>query len=192
MFHITLRSLIANAYDARYEYILGPDWINSQHYDLSAKVEGDARLARAEMRPMLQNLLKDRVHLAAHSERRIVPGYALVIGKGGSRFKANTGAPFLGIDSGFEFKFQNASLDVIANSVAHAVKQPVIDKTGLQGKYDFDLIFTRDDSPNNVPHPDYGAIFTAIEKQLGLRLVAEKVPVDYLIIDHVERVPTEN
>ena len=59
MFHTSLESLIANAYGIRsFQYILGgPDWHNSQHYDLSAKVEGDARLTREEMRPMLQTLL---------------------------------------------------------------------------------------------------------------------------------------
>ncbi len=176
-----------------FQYILGgPDWLNSQHYDLSAKVDGDARLTKIQMRPMLQNLLKERVHLAVHTERRIVPGYALVIAKGGSKLKANTGAPFLGINMGFEFKFQNAPVDQIAMAAEHELKQPVVDKTGLAGKYDFDLIFTREDSPTDTPHPDYGSIFAAIEKQLGLKLIPEKIPMDYLVIDHVERVPTEN
>jgi len=75
MFHIMLKSLISEAWEVRYQYILGgPDWLNSQHYDLSAKLEGDARLTKEEMRPMLRNLLKERLHLAVHNERRIVPG----------------------------------------------------------------------------------------------------------------------
>jgi len=193
MFHTMLKSLIAQAWGVRYQYILGgPDWLNSRHYDLSAKIGGDARLTKEEMRPMLRNLLKERVHLAVHNERRIVPGYALVIAKGGSKLKANTGAPFSGMSVGFEFKFQNAPAEQIAIMVEGSLKQPVVDKTGLTGKYDFDLIFTRDDHPADAPHPDYGSIFTAIEKQLGLKLVPEKIPVDYLIIDHVERVPVEN
>src|SRR5665213_3141902 len=78
MFHTMLKSLIADAYGVPYQYIPGgPDWLNSQHYDLSAKVDGDARLTKVEMRPMLRNLLEERIHLAVHSERRIVPGYAL-------------------------------------------------------------------------------------------------------------------
>jgi uncharacterized protein (TIGR03435 family) len=194
MHHVLLKSLIANAWGVRsFQYILGgPDWLNSQHYDLSAKVEGNARLTKEEMRPMLKNLLKEHVHLAVHSERRIVPGYALVIAKGGSRLKPNTGAPFFGMFGGFEIKYQNASVEAIINAIESSLKQPVIDKTGMSGTYDFDLIFTRDDSPTDTPHPDYGSIFTAIEKQLGLKLIPEKIPVDYLIIDQVERVPTEN
>ena len=189
-----LKSLIANAYGVRsFEYILGgPDWLNSQHYDISAKVEGNTRVTWEQMRPMLRNLLKDRFHLMVHTERRMVPGYSMVIAKGGSKLKPNKGAPFLGADSGFEFKFQNASTERIAQQMESAVKQPVIDKTGLAGTYDFDLMFTREDHPNDVPHPDHGSIFTAIQEQLGLKLVSEKVPVDYLVIDHVDRVPTPN
>jgi uncharacterized protein (TIGR03435 family) len=193
MFHTMLKSLIADAWGVPYRNILGgPDWLNSQHYDLSAKVEGDARLTKEEMRPMLRNLLEERVHLAVHNERRIVAGYALVVANGGSRLKANAGAPYGGMSIGFEYRFQNAAVEQIANAAENTLKQPVVDRTGLTGKYDFDLIFTRDDSPNDAPHPDYGSIFVAIEKQLGLRLVPEKVPVDYLIIDHVERVPAAN
>ncbi len=193
MYHTMLKSLISDAYGVPYQNILGgPDWLGTQHYDVSAKVEGDARLTKAEMRPMLQNLLKERVHLETHNERRIVPGYALTLAKGGSRLKPNTGAPFSGMSMGFEFKFQNAPMEQIAILVGSELKQPAVDKTGLTGKYDFDLIFTRDDHPTDVPHPDYGSIFVAIEKQLGLKLVPEKIPVDYLIVDHVERIPTEN
>lgn len=191
--HTGLKSLICESFGIKCSNILeAPEWLDRQHYDLDAKVEGDARLTQEQMRPLLRNLLAERFHLETHKEQRIVPGYALVVAKGGSKLKANTGAPSSGMNSGFELKFQNASVDVIANSVGYELRQPVVDKTGLTGKYDFDLIFTRDDHPNDFPHPDYGSIFTAIENQLGLRLAPEKIPVDYLVIDHVERVPTEN
>ncbi len=193
MYFTLLKSLIANAYGVRFQYILGgPEWLNTQHYDLSAKVEGNTRVTWEQMRPMLRNLLKDRVHLMVHTERRVVPGYSMVVAKNGSKLKPNKGAPFWGMDSGFEFKFQNAPTEQIAMMVESAVKQPVVDKTGLAGTYDFDLMFTRDDHPDDVPHPDHGSIFTALQEQLGLKLVSEKVPVDYLVIDHVDRLPTPN
>jgi bla regulator protein BlaR1 len=193
MFHTGLKSLIAAAYGVPYNTILGgPAWLDSQHYDISAKVDGDTRVTKKQMQPMLQNLLKERLHLAVHSEHRIVPGYAMVIAKGGSKLKPNTGAPFAGMDAGFELKFQNASPDLIAQLVEGTVKQPVVDKTGLGGTYDFHLMFTREDHLSDVPHPDYGSIFSAIEEQLGLKLVAQRIPVDYLVIDHLEKVPTEN
>lgn len=192
-FHIMLKSLISDAWAVPYQNILnGPSWIDSQHYYLSAKVEGDARLTKVQMRPMLRNLLTQRLHLAVHSEHRIVPGYALVVAKGGSKMKPNSGAPFLGMDAGFELRFQNTAVATLTGAIEHQLKQPVVDKTGLGGTYDFHLIFTRPDVPTDVPHPDYGLIFTALQDQLGLRLTPQKVPVDYLIIDHVDRVPSEN
>jgi uncharacterized protein (TIGR03435 family) len=193
MFHTNLQSLIARAYGVPYGKIRGgPVWLSSQHYDLAAKVEGNARLTKKQMQLLLQNLLKERVHLAVHSERRVVPGYAMPIAKGGSKLKPNTGAPFAGTDAGFDLKFQDASPELIAGIIEHAVRQPVVDKTGLAGTYDFHLIFTRDDHPSDAPHQDFGDIFTAIQEQLGLKLVRQQVPVDYLVIDHVEKVPTEN
>jgi uncharacterized protein (TIGR03435 family) len=192
-FHIMLKSLISQAWAVPYQNILeGPSWIDSQHYDLSAKVEGDARLTKEQMRPMLRNLLKQRLHLAIHSEHRIVAGYALVVAKGGSKMKANSGAPFLGMSSGFEFRFQNVPVTMLTGAIEHELKKPVVDKTGLAGAYDFHLIFTRPDIPTDSPHPDYGSIFTALQDQLGLRLTPQKLPMDYLIINRVERAPDEN
>jgi len=193
MYHTLLKSVIVTACGVPYNKILGgPDWMDSQHYDLNAKVEGDARVTRQQLQPMLQTLLKERIHLAVHSERRTVSGYALVIAKGGSKLKANTGAPFGGMSLGFEFKFQNAPAAQLATLVESAVQQPVVDKTGLTGNYDFDLMFTRDDHPDDMPHPDRGSIFVALQEQLGLKLEPEKVPVDYLVIDHVDKTPVEN
>jgi uncharacterized protein (TIGR03435 family) len=76
--------------------------------------------------------------------------------------------------------------------IESAVKHPVVDKTRLGGTYDFHLMFTREDHPNDVPHRDYGSIFDAIQEQLGLKLVKQQVPVDYLVIDHVDLKPVEN
>jgi uncharacterized protein (TIGR03435 family) len=193
MYHTYLKSLIVDAYGVKYQNILGgPAWLDSQHYDLSAKVSGNTLLTKKQMSPMLRHLLEERLHLVVHTERRIVSGYALVIAKGGSKLKPTAGAPYGGGSSGFEYKFQNAPVGQIASGVEYELKQPVVDKTGLTGTYDFDLIFTRDDHPTDVPHPDYGNLFTALEKELGLKLQPQKIPVDYLIIDHIEKIPTDN
>jgi len=192
-FHIMLKSLISQAWAIPYQNIVdGPSWIDSQHYDLSAKVEGDARLTQAQMRPMLRNLLQQRLHLAVHIEHRIVPGYALVVAKGGSKLKPNEGAPFAGMSGAFGFKFQNAPVAQLAGSIGHELKKPVVDKTGLTGMYDFELRFSPENVPTDPSHPDYGTMFTALQNQLGLRLISQKLPMDYLIIDHVERTPNEN
>jgi uncharacterized protein (TIGR03435 family) len=193
MYHTYMKSLIADAYGVPYQNILGgPDWLTTQHYDLSAKVEGNVRVTRKQMQPMLQNLLKERVQLAVHKERRIGSGYALVIANGGSKLKANTGAVFGGTDSGFELKFQNSSADFVAQLIESKVKEPVLNKTGLAGTYDFDLKFVPENAPTDSPNSQFGSIFNAVQEQLGLKLVGQKVPVDFLVIDHVEKVPREN
>jgi uncharacterized protein (TIGR03435 family) len=191
-FHIMLKSLIAQAWDIRYQNILnGPAWIDSQHYDLSAKVEGDGLLTKVQMRPMVRSLLEERVHLAVHIENRIVPGYALVLAKGGSKLKPNTGAPFFGMFNNFQLKSQNSPAESIAQSIEFALKQPVVNETGLPGNYDYELKFAPD-TADNPAYSGFPTIFTAVEEQLGLKLEPRKVPRDYLIIDHVDRAPTEN
>jgi uncharacterized protein (TIGR03435 family) len=143
------------------------------------------------MQPMLRNLLGDRLHLAVHIENRIVSGYALVVAKGGSKLKANTGAPYFGMSTNFQFKIQNTSVESIAQAIEWTLKQPVVNETGLQGNYDYELKFAPD-SADNPLYSGFPTIFTAVEEQLGLKLEPRKVPRDYLIIDHVDRVPTEN
>ena len=82
------------------------------------------------------------------------------------------------------------SIDTFAHILASPANKPVVDKTGLTGSYDITLKYAPPNDPNaNSDLPD---IFTAIQEQLGLKLLPAKVPVDYLVIDHVDRTPTEN
>lgn len=99
--HTSLQVLISDAFGVDHKYILGgADWLDRQHYDLNAKVEGTTLLTREQMRPLLQSLLQERFHLQTHRERKIVPGYALVAAKDGPRLQPNQGAPFLGVEGG--------------------------------------------------------------------------------------------
>lgn len=198
MHYVQMISLICDAYseiDCR-NVVGGPPWLrtNEMHYDLSAKVEGNAMLTKEQMKPMLRTLLEERFHLKIHVEQRTVPGYALAIAKGGSKLRPNKGAPFLGIAGGFELKFQNVPAEYVGKWIGDEVKKPVVDKTGLTGMYDFDLKFRPAtgpfvDDPRFANLPD---IFTAVQEQLGLKLVPEKVRGDYLVIEQVDKIPTEN
>ena len=189
MHHANLGFLIRTAYGFDYHRVSGePDWIDSQSYDLNAKVEGDALLTREQMQPLLQNLLQERFHLAVHREQKIVPGYALVIAKGGSKLQPNKGAPFHGMIGSNEIRFWNDSIKSFVDILESPVERPIIDRTGLGGTYDIALKFaTADDPDSNLPD-----IFTAVQEQLGLKLVPQKVPVEILVIDHVDKIPTEN
>lgn len=199
MHYIQMISLLCAAYsEIECGHVVdGPPWLrtNEMHYDLTAKVEGNAMLTKDQMKPMLRTLLEERFHLKVHSEHKIVPGYALVIAKGGPKLTIHTSTlPSAQFFSGFEFKFQNVSAEYVAKLIGWGVKQPVVDKTGLTGMYDVDLKFAPEEGPlkDDPRFANLPSIFTAVQEQLGLKLVREKVPGDYIIIDHVDKIPTEN
>jgi|GEM_PF-1649483 len=194
--HTSLQSMISDAFGVDYRYIAGgPAWLDRRHYDLDAKVEGNGRLTREQMRPLLRSLLEERFHLRTHLERKVVPGYALVVAKGGPRLQPNQSAPFLGIYSGYKMKWQNVSVEYFARALENPVRQPVVDKTGIAGMYDFDLQYGphgragEDPVFANIPERFYANlpdIFTVLEEQLGLKLVPEKVAISALVIDHFD------
>ena len=179
----------------------GPSWFDSQLYDISAKVEGDGGLTREQMQPLLQNLLKDRFHLVAHREQKLVSGYALVVAKGGLKLHPDALQPSKKVDSA-DTKAEQPGGQILQNELrgwkmdfgflASLLEIPagghVIDKTGVSGDYDIKLSYATARFPDaNLPD-----IFTALQEQLGLKLVPQKVPIDILVIDHVDRIPTEN
>jgi uncharacterized protein (TIGR03435 family) len=167
-----------------------PGWMDSQLYDISAKVEGDRQLSLEQMRPLLQQLLAQRFHLAVHRESRLVSGFALVVAKGGPKLqppakpRRKLGAQILpnGLDA------WNMDLAHFVLMLARPAGQPIVDKTGLTGLYDFKLSY----APANDPDSSLPSFFTAVQDQLGLKLEPQKVPVETLVIDHVDRIPTEN
>jgi uncharacterized protein (TIGR03435 family) len=179
----------------------GPSWFDSQLYDISAKVEGDGGLTREQMQPLLQNLLRDRFHLIAHREQKLVPGYALVVAKGGLKLHPDALQQSKKVDSA-DTKAEQPHGQVLPNELrawkmnlaglAFLLEIPagghVIDKTGITGDYDIKLSYATARFPDsNLPD-----LFTALQEQLGLKLVPQKVPVEILVIDHVDRIPTEN
>ena len=190
----SLNTLIIVAYGTN-KISGGPDWVKSQNYSVSAKVGGDALLTQKQMQPLLQNLLEERFHLKVHRVQNIVPGYALVVAKGGPRLQPTKGGPFFGMAPVCELKYQDDSVENFAKAIGHSssLNKPVVDRTGLDGMYDFDLKYVPEDNPNtdNPSCSGLPDIFTAVQRQLGLKLVPQKVPVDSLVIDHVER-PSPN
>jgi len=168
----------------------GPSWLDTQNYFIEAKVDSGQQLTKEQMRPLLQNLLAQRLGLKAHHESRLVAGYEMVVAKGGPRLQPSKSEKNFGSIGPTQISVSAENATAIAQSLSYAIRQPVIDKTGLTGSYDIKLSY----APLNNPSADSTLpdIFTAIQDQLGLKLVPAKVPVDYLIIDHIDRVPTEN
>jgi uncharacterized protein (TIGR03435 family) len=179
-----------------------PDWLNSDRYDIQAKA--DHAYSIDDLHIMFQNLLADRFNLKFHKEIKEGPVYALMVDKSGSKMKVNESAqdykiPLVpGPDNVFiGTRVPMQYLCWFLGQQLTAQGRPVIDKTGLDKSYDFTLSFLPELPPNvskeNLPPNllDRPSLFDALKEQLGLKLQAEKGPVEYYVIDHVEK-PSEN
>jgi uncharacterized protein (TIGR03435 family) len=197
--NVILDALILVAYEVDPRQLSGSALtaFKSGGYDIEAKA--DRAVSRDEMRLMLQALLADRFKLKIRRETKDRPVYALVVAKGGPKFhEGNAGVEGGGRGSNGQYLFRNISMTHFVLGIGKGLDRPIINKTGLQGTYDFELAFT----PEGVgqgdrngrepgPAPDGPSLFTALQEQLGLRLESATAPVDYLIVDHVEE-PSAN
>ena len=192
----TLKNVIAYAYGVR-EFLVsgGPGWVETERFDIEGRVgssPSEADPAKDEQRERIErvrDLLADRFRLVSHRETREQPVYALVTAKGGPKFHESGESNsrirmYRGTISGHA-----AAIGLLALNLSNALERRVIDKTGLSGKYDFELKW----APEAVPPADADppSLFTALSEQLGLRLESQKAPVEVFVIDAVEK-PTEN
>jgi uncharacterized protein (TIGR03435 family) len=202
----TLKLLIAAAYNLNPRAISGgPGWVEADHYDIAALTPGNIRPTHDEQMAMLRNLLANRFKLTFHREPRVFSIYELQVAKGGSKLKASTASPddppqLLSTVSPQRIVLpaRNMTMSNLASLMQRAIlDRPVVDKTGLPGRYDFDLEWAPDETqfggevppaPADAPSPP---LFTAMQQQLGLRLVAARGPIDALVVDRVER-PSAN
>lgn len=191
---VTLNTCIKLAYGVQDSQISGPGLLRSEHYDITAKA--DAPVSHDQMKLMLQTLLGDRFRLSFHRENKELKGFALVVTKGGPKFHEAVGDG--------ETTRQNTATATIAKSItmrefadflSGPVEAPIVDKTGLAGKYDFTLDFTSYLPPLDRPTKmdDFlGVMQAALDGELGLKLEPHrKEVVEVLVIDHVEK-PSEN
>jgi uncharacterized protein (TIGR03435 family) len=188
--NITLSLLVQIAYGTDGKRLFNePNWFDSELYDVSAKAEGDTKLTKEQMQPLLCNLLEQRFHLVTHMQKKEVQGYALVEAKGGAKLKASSGQgqryPQIW---GEGLMAYGSPVATLARLLEGPAGRPIIDKTGIQGTYDFDLRYSSLADPDS----NLSSVFTVLQEQLGLKLESQKVPVELLVIDHVDRVPTEN
>jgi uncharacterized protein (TIGR03435 family) len=190
--------LIAMAFGVDSNKIEGKaSWLDSESYDVVAKPAGDRVLSNAELRPLLQHLLQERFQLATHWEKKESSGYALVVAKGGAKLQpGQTGKTAKTAKDGPATAFimqdglvgPSLSMQTFAGMLSSPLKQPVVDRTGITGNYDIRLRF----APEGSTDSSLPSIFTAVQEQLGLKLEQQKVPIEILVIDHVEKVPTAN
>ena len=236
-----LKQLITLAYDLKPYQVTGPDWLDSERFDILARVPQGA--TKEQVNVMIQNLLVDRFGLSFHKVTKEFPLYELVVGKNGHKLKASVedpssaadgpgagpgrgGPPPIGKDGfptlppgrrGMMMMSRGGPLRIaanvqsmtdLANMLSNQIGTPVVDKTGLAGNYNFALEFVPDRvgaggiggalvGPATVPGAspdtfDGPTIFGAVQDQLGLKLERKKGPLDVMVIDGAERVPSEN
>lgn len=242
--NVSLRELIRVAYQVKDYQIVGPDWLNTQRFDVIAKLPDDA--AASQKPAMLQTLLAERFQMQVHRETKELPAYAMVVAKGGPKLKEHVdalegtaeagpgGGPGnmrmkTGPDGSVRMSDMKAgmvmmgmgmlrgagmTLAILSDQLSLNLSRPVLDETGLTGKYDIALRWTPEEGegagllpmpiakqmamahpvsdakqdPDQAPPP----LPVALQKELGLKLEPRKLPVETLVIDRIEKAPTGN
>ncbi|MGO9259955.1 MAG: TIGR03435 family protein [Bryobacteraceae bacterium] len=195
MTNLTLKRLIERAYNVKPFQVTGPDWLEAVRFDIAAKYPPDTKNDDRSL--MLRTLLEDRFKLTVHRESKDMPGYALVVAKKGFKLKpvelGSSDTDSNGDGRLVTLTAKKNSMAQLADYVARRLGEVVVDKTGIDGVYDYELHFTNDDQTSNDTGADAApTLITALQETLGLRLQPQKVPVEIVVVDHVERVPTEN
>jgi uncharacterized protein (TIGR03435 family) len=192
----TVESMLRIAYGVQKSQMVGgPDWMRTDHFDVDGvpNVEGQPDLK--QLQSMLSKLLTERFGLVAHIEQRELPVYAMTAGKGEPKMAKSADPTGLSSESdnkahwGGEmvFEFKNTSMNELALDLVFLADRPVVDQTGLSGRYDFKLQWTFDENRAPTDGSAPPSLFTAIQEQLGLKLEAVKAPTDVVVIDKVER-----
>ncbi len=205
----SLIDLMEFAYGVQAKQIIGgPDWAEKDRYDIAAVPDVEGIPSPQQLRNMIRKLLAERFQLKFHNEKRELPAFVLSISKTGQKLsptQLNGPLPGIGIQGGSDglsLLLRNANMSDFTGFLQSPVlDRPVIDETGIAGRFDFSVKFTPDDSqfhghPPVPPSSDDKAepapnLFEAIQQQLGLRLEAKKVQVDVMVLDHVEK-PSQN
>jgi uncharacterized protein (TIGR03435 family) len=219
--NVSLRSVIATAYEMKEYQISGPDWLDTERFDIVAKTPPNT--PKGQIPLMLQNLLAERFKLIAHREQKVMPVYAMVVGKNGFKLKPVEGEPDGRMRMTISPRGRQMSgpttLTALAGGLSQMMDRPVVDLTELKGTYNIDLEWVPDEREGGVlskmrimaaqagggggggggeaahaeaSEPNGLSLFGALQEKLGLRLESRKSPVDILVVDSAEKVPTEN
>ena len=203
MQNMSLRDCLRWAYGLRDSQIIGPSWMSSQRYDIMGATSVHSSLG--EMRQMMQSLLTDRFRLQIRREAKPITIYEMTVRPKTSQLPSaadETVAPTM-IPTGGALVFRNYSMADLAERLAarpFRLDRPVLDRTGISGRFDFSLKLADNDS--NLKHTLEGmeqasggpapSMFTVLREQLGLNFRPVKAPFESLLIDRAERVPIGN
>jgi uncharacterized protein (TIGR03435 family) len=200
--NLSVRSFIRWAWDLKDYQISVPGTLEAaadSHYNLAAKADGPEPLDG--LRLMLQSLLAERFHLAVHFEKRDVPVFALIVGKDGPKQlhdPAPGNVPHMEPDSGKQeggqrWVFYNLPVSAVIGIMSNGLSRPFVDMTEVKGSFDYTFVlptWNKEEGP--LDEHLMSNVFPELQRQLGLRAVQRTAGLDVLVVDHIDKTPTEN
>lgn len=203
--NFSLKGLVRDAYQVELFQIDAPEWLDSQCFDVDAKVPEGA--SKEEIPAMLQALLAERFRLKVHKESRQDRVYALIVAKNGPHLKESKvqsdHPQDVTIHADGHMEFSSATLASFSSAMSVLLAFPVVDMTEIPGHFDITLNVTRGDlaglkfpsdgvSAEAVPENNASSSVFAAMQQLGLKLESRNAPIQHIVVDSVEKVPTGN
>ena len=193
----TVNRMISYAYGVHAKQVVdAPSWFGSERFDIRGVADVEGVPNEVQQKEMLRKLLTERFHLQFQKGRRELPCYAITVAKGGPKITATQSTQGLPDESGrsnggqASWRFTNESMEGLAKFLQFELDRPVVDQTGLKGRFDFKLTWTKDIAPPTDENAPPG-FFTAIQEQAGLKVEPTKAEVDVLAVTHAEQ-PSEN
>jgi uncharacterized protein (TIGR03435 family) len=188
----TVSRLIAFAWAINQNQIVdAPNWIRDERFDMDGETSATADPTVPEQQQLIRKLLADRFGLKFHREKRDLAVYALVVAKGGPKLApaghpdAQPGQHNEGHGTQTTRSFTSAAISDFVLTMQFFLDRPLVDQTGLTGRYDFNLTYTYADASNSDPDAP-PPLFTALQEQLGLKFQPTKAATDVLVVDHVD------
>lgn len=197
MRNVNLKTCIRWAYHVTEYQVTGPDWLDSQRFEIAGKAAGPA--SEVDLRRMMQALLKERFKLEFHRQTKDLAAYVLTVGKNGPKAQESKseGEMAMDINRGqFSVTVQRAPMSQLVDMLGNAFRAPIVDMTGLKGRYDLTLNIAKYaadlEGHNAGPQDPLNLIAMVLQEELGLKLEPKKMPLDLLVVDHAEKAPLEN
>jgi uncharacterized protein (TIGR03435 family) len=194
-----LSACIRWAYGVQEYQISGPGWLNDARFDIVAKAGTPA--TDSELRLMMRTLLTGRFKLTFHRDTKELPALVMTVGKNGHKLTPTEveGTPAFKTGK-MNLTGQGATLSQMIEFLSGEIHQPIVDQTGLTGKFNYFLdinAYVNEEmlkaaGPNGPPHEAASIIAQAMQSQLGLKIESKKMPIEMFVVDAMEKAPTEN
>jgi uncharacterized protein (TIGR03435 family) len=198
MRNVTLKNAIRWAYHVTEYQVSGPDWLDSERFSIVAKSASPA--TEDQLQLMMQGLLTDRFKLAFHRQTKEFQVYVLAPGKNGTKLQESKTEGEAAVQPQMDrmsVSVQRTPISQMIDMLTPVLGAPVIDETGLKGRYDVTVNLAKYASEmqpggGGAPPDPLSLVMSALEGELGLKLERRKIPLEVLVVDHAEKLPTEN